>query len=135
MLVSGTAAAVTQDHNLDAGQNPILMTDCTLLANDITVTLSANVTGGLSCDQDDSVVAVSVCHTKGLKSSRSSVVTQTNGVVTCTVTTAEACINTVSGSSYPTVSTVDGTVAQEYPESACSQANALGVAQAITTAN
>jgi hypothetical protein len=120
LIVSGTSAA----QQLNPGNNDVLMTDCSLLANDITLVMSANVVGGFSCNEAQNIAAVSTCHQNGQTNERSSVVTTTNGVATCTITSTEDCVSTVSGASFPTASTTDGTVLSEFPGSTCSAANA-----------
>ncbi|WP_372865645.1 hypothetical protein [Spongiibacter sp.] len=129
-MTAGYASAVTTD--LAAGNNAIILTDCPLLANDITLVLSNNVVGSLACEPTTSVAAISVCHTKGQKSSRSAVVTlEDDGVtVKCTVSETETCIESVSGSTFPTASTGSGQVTQQYPDTECSQTAVTAVANA-----
>lgn len=127
LAASGIASA--QVTNLDSGRNAYRMTDCGLLANDIVLTLSANVTGAVNCNDDENFVSLSFCHTSGLVANRSAVVTNDEtGAVVCTVTDTEDCVQTVSGATFPSSTTADGTVRQIFPGNTCSQGNAATVA-------
>lgn len=133
LMASGASVAATTAVSLNSGQNPVLMTDCNLLANDISVALTANVTGTLSCNDTDNIVGIALCHTKGLTASRSSVVTtDTTGTICTVVAGTEDCVVTVSGAQFPTVTTADGTVQQQFPATTCTQANTATVAGALT---
>lgn len=133
LMFTGIASAA--DKALDSGNNAIILTDCSLLANDITIGLTSNVTGYMSCDDvTKNHVAISLCHTKGLTSTRSAVVTTVDGVATCTISSTENCVQSTGGAVFPSVTTEDGTVRQEYPGDNCTQANTLTRAQALITA-
>lgn len=124
-----SSIAAAQVTGLNSGKNDYRMTDCGLLANDVVLTLSANVTGAVNCNADEVFVAMSFCHTSGLVANRSAVVTtDASGTTTCTVADGEDCVETVSGASYPSASTQDGTVKSVFPGQNCSQANAIAVA-------
>lgn len=128
-MAAGYASAETTA--LTGGNNNIILTDCPLLANDITLVLSNNVIGSLKCEDTEDIAAISVCHTKGQQSSRSAVVTlAADGVtVVCTVDDDEDCIESVAGSTFPTASTGSGTVTQQYPDAECSAAAVAAVAE------
>jgi hypothetical protein len=129
LMTASYASAVTTA--LVEGNNDIILTDCPLLANDITLVLSSNVVGSLACETTTGVAAVSVCHTKGQKSSRSAVVTKNaDGTTKCTVTATETCIESVGGSTFPTASTGSGQVTQQYPDAECSAGETQKVAEA-----
>lgn len=114
---------------LSGGPNDVTMVNCGLLANDIQLVLSNNVVGGVACNAATAIVALSACHTTGQTASRSAVVTTNDaGTVTCTVTATENCVETVTGSSFPTASTAQGTVSNQFPGQACSAAQAVTVA-------
>lgn len=126
-MAAGQAFAVYPE--LAGGPNDVTMVNCTLLANDIQLVLSNNVVGGVACNTATAVVALSACHTTGQTASRSAVVTtDETGAVTCTVSATETCVETVTGSSFPTASTAQGTVSNQFPGAACT------AAQAVTTA-
>lgn len=128
-MASGMAFAVYPE--LGGGPNDVTMVDCSLLANDIELVLSNNVVGGVACNTTTNVVALSLCHTSGQTASRSAVVTTDDaGLVTCIVGTpaGETCVETVEGSSFPTASTAQGTVSNQFPGQDCTATNAVGVA-------
>lgn len=128
--VSGQALAVYPQ--LAGGPNDVTMVNCTLLANDIQLVLSNNVVGGLACDTATAVVALSACHSTGQTASRSAVVTlNPDGSVKCTVAAGTTCVETVTGSSFPTASTAQGTVSNQFG-GACSDTAAT--AKAVTAA-
>lgn len=113
IMASGHALAVYPQ--LAGGTNAVTMVNCSLLANDIELVLSNNVVGGLACNTTTAVVALSTCHTTGQTASRSAVVTQNpDGSVKCTVGTGVTCVETVTGSSFPTASTAQGTVSNQF---------------------
>lgn len=127
--VSGQALAVYPQ--LGGGPNDVTMVNCTLLANDIQLVLSNNVVGGVACNTGTAVVALSACHTTGQTASRSAVVTTNDaGAVICVVGTpaGNTCVKTVTGSSFPTASTAQGTVGNQFPGGDCTAAAAVGVA-------
>jgi hypothetical protein len=100
------------------------MTDCDLLANDIDIILSANVIGGIQCDEANNFIAISVCHSSGLVAERSAVVTEDDSGVICTVVQGgENCVQTVTGASFPTATTNNGTVNSRFPGSTCTTGN------------
>lgn len=126
-MASGHALAVYPE--LAGGPNDVTMVNCTLLANDIQLVLSNNVVGGVACNTTTAVVALSACHTTGQTASRSAVVTtDETGAVTCTVSATETCVETVTGSSFPTASTAQGTVSNQFPGQACTAGQAVTVA-------
>lgn len=121
LMVSGTAWSAI---SLSGGNNDFRMADCNLLANDTEVTLTSNVVGGIQCDEGNNYIALSTCHSNGLVSERSAVVTEDNdGTTICTVTPDEDCVEVVSGSAFPTASTDKGTVSSLFPEQTCSAGN------------
>ena len=130
--IAFSSIASAQVTELNQGKNDYRMTDCTLLANDVVLTLSANVTGAVNCNPDEVFIAMSFCHTSGLVANRSAVVTtDATGANVCTVSETNKCVQTVKGSSYPSASTQDGTVKSIFPGSTCSQANAVSVARSF----
>lgn len=134
LMGSGVASAI----DLGGGTNQVLMTDCSLLANDINLIVSNNVVGSLICDTGTNFAAISLCHTAGQTNSRSAVVTtDADGNTTCTITADEDCVETVEGSSFPSASTRFGTVSAQFPGQECSVANAQTIAttQAANTAD
>ncbi|MVW76736.1 hypothetical protein [Pseudomonas xionganensis] len=125
LVGSGAASAI----DLGGGTNEILMTDCTLLANDINLIVSNNVVGAVICDAGTGFAAVSLCHTNGQTNSRSAVVTaDADGNTTCTITADEDCVETVEGSLFPSASSRFGTVSGQFPGAACAVAAATGIA-------
>lgn len=131
--VAASGAAVAAYPQLTGGPNDVTMVDCSLLANDIQLVLSNNVVGGVQCNTTDNFVAISLCHTSGQSASRSAVVTTDDqGNITCTISPTENCVETVSGSSFPTASTLQGTVAVQFPGQACTETTATAVADAQT---
>lgn len=128
MASSGAMAATT----LSEGKNIYTMQQCTLLANDITMVTSKGVVAAVACDTNTNFMAVSTCHSKGLTATRSAAVTSNAaGDTTCTVVTGgETCVQTVTGSLFPSASTKNGTVTQIFPGSACDSTNAGTIADA-----
>lgn len=121
LLLSGAASAV----EITAPSGRVLMTDCALLNEDVTINLTNSVVAGVACDEDQ--IVMSACHTAGRTTSRSADVTtctDPDDSTTCTTTT-----ETVEGPAMPTASTLRGTVASEYPEGNCSAADAEGFAE------
>lgn len=112
-MASGLAMAAYPE--LAGGSNDVTMVNCSLLANDIELVLSNNVVGGMACNTVTAVVALSACHTSGQTASRSAVVTKNpDGTTKCTVSATEDCVETVTGSSFPTASTAQGTVSNQF---------------------
>ncbi len=72
-LVAGMAlsaiagAAEFTNTETNKGVNAISTTDCALLSEDVSVSLSASVLGGYACDAGTNVIAVSMCHPNGRK--------------------------------------------------------------------
>ena len=118
MMASSGAMAATP---LAEGKNVYTMQQCSLLANDITVVTSKGVVASIGCDTTTQYMAVSVCHSKGLTTDRTAVVTHNPaGTQTCTVEVGgETCIQTVTGSLFPSASTKNGTVTQIFPGATC----------------
>jgi len=134
-LVGLMASATVSAEALNSGNNDYLMSECTLLANDIKLILSGGVQGDIACDTDVNVVAVSVCHTAGLATSRSTAFKKgdvISGTTTCDVD--EGCVETVTGSAFPSASTANGTVASRYPGNDCTTDNAATETAAIISA-
>lgn len=130
-MASGLAMAAYPQ--LAGGPNDVTMVNCSLLANDIELVLSNNVVGGMACNTTTAVVALSACHTSGQTASRSAVVTTNpDGTVKCTVAEGTTCVETVTGSSFPTASTAQGTVSNQFG-GACSDTAAT--AKATTAAS
>lgn len=70
MTLSAIASAGTFENGDNKGLNEIKSADdCTLLSEDVRVSLSASVQGGYECDTDTNVIAVSMCHPNGRKNS------------------------------------------------------------------
>ncbi|UTW06717.1 hypothetical protein [Pseudomonas benzenivorans] len=123
LMASGVASAVEL-----TGTGPVRMTDCALLNEDVSITLTTGVEAGVSCDADS--IVISACHTAGRTTSRSANVTtcvNTDGDATTGVNGNEDCSTApqaVAGPAMPTASTLAGTVISEYPAGACSAADA-----------
>lgn len=134
LMVSGTASAI----DLSTGQTTdITVVQCTQLADDIKIVLSANVTGSVDCTSNGTWAAVSVCHTTGLQSNRSYNDTMTSTACSTAGGTYDAssgkCSGTTSGSKFPTATTANGTVSSLYPGANCSTSEAAN--QATTSVN
>ncbi|MFT3757752.1 hypothetical protein [Thauera sp.] len=116
LVFSGLASAV----EITAPSGRVLMTDCELLNEDVTINLTTGVVAGVACN--DAQIVMSACHTAGRLTSRSADVT------TCTDpndnTTCTTAPQSVSGPAMPTASTLRGTVTSEYPEGSCSAGDA-----------
>lgn len=112
------------------------ITDCSLLANDIRIILTSNVVGTADCNAANNRVALSLCHTSGQSNDRSAVVTDTDGdgINDCDpATDAAQCVQTVTGSVFPSASTGNGTVVQSFPGQTCSAANAAAIASTMAS--
>jgi hypothetical protein len=84
LMGSGVVSAI----DLGSGTNDVSMVDCSLLANDIEVTVSNNVVGSIICNAGTGFAAISLCHTSGQSNSRSAVVTtDEDGATICTIGT------------------------------------------------
>lgn len=133
LMSAGVAGAA--DVALTTGGNTITAIQCPQLANDISIILSANVVGGITCDTDATIVGLSICHQTGLTTERSvtaqpKVGAGTNAVCVTGLTENQdgTCYGTVTGASVPTATTAQGTVTSRYPGQACTGANALATA-------
>ena len=120
-LMSAASASAQQ---LGGGSNNFTMVDCSLLNADVTLMLTGGVIGGVTCDATtDLAVGLSLCHTSGLTLERSAKYangeTMSSGDACVEATAGEGCVETVTGSAFPSASTVKGTVATRYPGSAC----------------
>ncbi|MFP3874972.1 MAG: hypothetical protein ACLFV1_11025 [Thiohalophilus sp.] len=115
-MTAGVASAATVELDDDSGKNAFTMVDCNLLANDVDIMLTDGVVGGIDCDEDNNAIGLSTCHTAGLTSERSEDVDGTT--------------ETVSGASFPSASTLQGTVSSSFPEQSCDVTNAVGAATA-----
>jgi len=130
-LVASSAASAAIP--LTSGKNTVKMTDCSLFANDVDVVLSANVVGGVQCDDVNNFIAVSVCHTSGLVAERSAVVTtDATGVICTVVAGTEDCVQTVTGSTFPSATTTNGTVTSRFPGNTCSTTNVESYVDSLT---
>lgn len=124
---------------IGAGGTTLTILQCTQLANDTNVVLSANVAGAADCD-DATFIGLSACHSSGLQASRSANVAPTAPVAPATVPTCTApltltgtapnqrCTGTVTGASFPTATTGQGTVISAFPGAACTPAAVAGEA-------
>lgn len=130
LMISGAALAVELD-----GSGEVLMTDCELLNEDVTINLTNGVVGGVSCSAQ--AIAISVCHTAGKTVNRTvgrkpdtSVGAVSGATVDCTISSTDtACVATpVDGAAYPSASTVRGTVSNEYPGTGACDATAAETA-------
>lgn len=54
-----------------ASGTAIVLTDCSMLQDDVTLTLSTGVLGAYKCSPANNTIAVSTCHTAGRTASRS----------------------------------------------------------------
>lgn len=123
LMASGMASAVQLENT-----GPVQMTDCALLNEDVNITLTTGVEAGVDCD--DVSIVISACHTAGRNTSRTANVTtcaDTDGDPATGVGGAEDCTTapeTVTGPAMPTASTLAGTVISQYPEGACTAADA-----------
>jgi len=60
----GAATAISSN-------KPIVLTDCSLLQDDVTLTLSTGVVGAYKCSTATNTIAVATCHSAGRSASRS----------------------------------------------------------------
>ena len=136
LMASSGAFAVYPD--LTAGGNPILVTECPQLANDINITISDGVLGSLDCDNDDTIVGLAVCHTTGLTTNRSATESaDANGDCPAGFTAdteRSTCVSTVSGPAFPYATTASGTVKSDYPGGDCTLGDTSSVAADKVTA-
>jgi hypothetical protein len=129
LAAAGNASAI----DLDTSSTTITKLDCTQLANDITIILTSGVVGSVDCTSNaNDYIGMSVCHTSGLKTSRTeaeSTVPDVNdpSIPTCPsfgsltdVGGVQKCVGVVEGSAFPTATTAQGTVTSRYPGSDCS---------------
>lgn len=131
LMTSGLAAAV----DLGGGTNEVIMSDCSLLANDVDMVLSNNVIGSLICNDTTNFAALSLCHTSGQTKSRSAVVTtDADGNTTCTITDTEDCVESVEGATFPSASTRFGTVSAQFGgDCGTARTSAIATTQAAAT--
>lgn len=131
--VAASGLAMAAPIAIGAGGGTLTILQCTQLANDTALTLSANVIGAADCD-DATFIGISACHSSGLSANRSASVAPTAPVAPATTPTctaplvltgagaAQRCTGTVSGSSFPTATTGQGTVISRFPGADCSAA-------------
>ena len=128
-VLSGTVFAQTAPLPA-SGEGAIGRTtdDCALLNENIRINLSGSVSGALHCNADR--IAIAACHVNGRQVSRQVEVRTPPGCATgaegCAVTRA-----TRTGAAVPVASTLQGTVAPDYPGGNCNAALALTTATAI----
>lgn len=130
LMGSGMASAL----DLGGGTNEVIMSDCSLLANDVNLILSNNVIGTLICNGTTNFAAISLCHTAGQTKSRSAVVTtDADGNTTCVISDTEDCVEGVEGASFPSATTRLGTVANQFGGD-CDVATTSGYATTMAAA-
>lgn len=110
----------------------IRTTDCTLLQDNVAVTLSTGVRAGWNCNTGATVpsIGIAACHANGRTASRSAQrVTCDNTVdpVTCSSETV-----TTTGAVFPAATTRGGNMQMAFPGANCTAANADTEAQRIT---
>lgn len=129
LAAAGNASAI----DLDQSANTITKLDCTQLANDVTIILTSGVVGSVDCTTNtDDFIGMSVCHTSGLKSSRTEAeptipdTSTTPATPTCPsfgsltqVGDTTQCVGVVEGSAFPTATTSQGTVTSRFPGADC----------------
>lgn len=140
--VAASGLAMAAPIPIGAGGDTLNILQCTQLANDTRLTLSANVVGAADCD-DATFIGFSACHSSGLSADRSASVAPTapviaGGTPTCTAPLTltgtgvdQRCTGAVSGSSFPTATTGQGTVISRFPGADCT---ATAVATEATAA-
>lgn len=141
--VAASGMAMAAPIPVGAGGTTLNMTtQCTQLANNTRIVLSANVAGAVDCD-DATFIGLSACHASGLQVNRNVSVAPTPPVAPATVPTCTApltltgtapdqrCTGAVTGSSFPTATTGQGTVISRFPGADCS---ATAVAAEATAA-
>ena len=64
----GSAGAVVAAPAAFQGNNDVDSTECTLLAETVTLGVSANVHGAFNCDETENLVQVGACHEGGSRS-------------------------------------------------------------------
>lgn len=127
LMASGMASAVQFSAN-----GKLLMGECNLLNEDVSINLTTGVVAGVHCSP--SRVAVAACHTAGMVKSRTvgtkeettededgEEVTTT---VSCTISDADPdCeASNVTGASVANATTLRGTVSTGYPSGVCASA-------------
>ncbi|TDY01173.1 hypothetical protein [Thiohalophilus thiocyanatoxydans] len=124
LMTAGVASAA----QLSGGSNDYTRVDCDLLANDIKIILTSGVAGGVTCDEANNLVGLSVCHTAGLTTERSATYdhgdTMSDGTQCDDGGSGDGCSETVTGSGFPSASTANGTVKTRYPGKSCDATNA-----------
>lgn len=122
LMASGAASALQFEST-----GPFRMTDCTLLNEDVTITLTTGVKAGVACDTTTNQIGIATCHIAGRTATRSAekeeCVTNTDGTQTCTPV-----VETVEGPAMPTATTRFGTVRTEFPTGTCDAGAAEGLA-------
>lgn len=124
------AVGTTSAQELTGGSNKYTMVTCSLLNADVTLMLTGGVVGGITCDPDTNLaIGMSLCHSSGLTLERSAKYnageTMSDGTACVEATAGAGCVETITGSAYPSASTVKGTVATRYPGSACAAGTAV----------
>jgi hypothetical protein len=113
------AGAVQADVNLASGRNVVTGVDCGLLSEDVTINLTGGVLGGVVCPAANTGIALTVCHTAGRTSSRTSATDDNGDSCTPPAEGAENPDNctaaTVTGVAMPSATTLQGTVASRFP--------------------
>lgn len=129
--VAASGMAMATPIAVGAGGTTLNMTQCPQLANNTRIVLSANVAGAVDCD-DATFIGLSACHSSGLQVNRNVSVAPTPPVAPAIVPTCTApltltgtapnqrCTGAVTGASFPTATTGQGTVISRFPGAACS---------------
>ncbi|MBS1198867.1 MAG: hypothetical protein H6R18_2652 [Proteobacteria bacterium] len=109
---------------------PIQTDTCTLLQDNLTVSLSSGVVGGYDCDTTNGKINIAACHTAGRVTSRNSVTNIPAGCGTTANTAACSTTTTnISGPVIPRASTAGGTMQTYFPGTGtCAQAAANSAA-------
>jgi hypothetical protein len=136
LMFSGAAsAALTLP-----GSGEVLMTDCALLNEDVSINLTAGVVAGVGCDVADNAITLTTCHTSGKTVNRTvgrkpntAAGAPAGSTVDCVIGAADPlCVATeVNGATQPSASTLQGTVSAQYPGTACTAANAKTTADSL----
>lgn len=142
--VAASGVAMAAPVAIGAGGTTLTILQCTQLANDTRIVLSANVAGAADCD-DATFIGLSACHSSGLSASRSASVAPTPPVAPATTPTCTApltltgtapdqrCTGTVTGSSFPTATTGQGTVISRFPGADCTASDVASEATAAVS--
>eukprot|EP00906_Rhabdomonas_costata_P007840 RCo011207 len=105
------------------GTTDVTVASCSLLQDNLKITLSQGVSGGYQCNTANNIFSLAACHTGGRVTTRTTNVQTPAGCGgTTTVNCTGSTTTTVSGSVVPLATTQGGSMTPKFPGSNCDAA-------------